>query len=77
MRARTAGRGPASIDRADAEATLRTYFELVAAGDTDAAWELLAPDVQEQFGGFDTWSAGIEARESTELTSLVAAGGGR
>lgn len=61
---------PAAAPDADPADTLTAYFDDLAAGDTASAWKLLSSDVQEQFGGFDTWSAGVENRESTELGSL-------
>lgn len=59
----------------DPETTLRSYFDDVDSGELDAAWALLSPAVREQLGGYDSWSDGIERRESTTLASVQPAGG--
>ena len=63
------------IPDADPATTLTTYFDDLAAGDTEAAWALLSPRVREQFGGYDTWSAGLEQRLSSTLATADPDGG--
>lgn len=57
-------------------ATLEAYFERLDADDPEAAWALLAPAVQERFGGYDVWSEGIARRTSIE-PRLTPSGGSR
>ena len=64
-----------SIPDSDPAATLATYFDDLAAGDEEAAWALLSPSVREQFGGYETWSAGLEQRLSSTLAAADPAGG--
>lgn len=68
----TTGREP--LPDSPPDATLASYFDHLNAGDTEAAWALLAPSVQDQLGGYDVWSSGISRRTST-VPTVTAAGG--
>jgi hypothetical protein len=53
---------------ASAPALIRKYFELIDANDYSSAWAYLDTDVQEQFGGYESWRDGYATNTSTEVT---------
>ena len=53
-----------------AEDTIRQYFQNLNANHYEEAWERLSPEVQTQFGGFESWVGGYETTESTTITGL-------
>ena len=65
---------PEEIQRPVAEDVIELYFDSVSSGQLEQAWDQLSPEVHDQFAGFETWSYGIEQRESTELVALNPAG---
>ena len=46
---------------------IRSYFDLIDQDQFSDAWSLLEPDVQEQFGGLESWRGGYATNTSTDV----------
>lgn len=59
-----------SSERPSPQQLIRRYFELIDAGEFAAAWDYLDADVQEGFGGFESWRDGYATNSSTDVSKI-------
>jgi hypothetical protein len=62
-----AAKARGSVDRRD---FVRSYYAALDAGDFEAAWARLSPQVQAEFGGLDAWRAGYGTTLGHEIEDL-------
>jgi hypothetical protein len=55
------------LARLDSGDLVRRYFGLIEAGRFREAWGYVAPSLQVQFGGFESWKAGYGATVSNDV----------
>jgi hypothetical protein len=64
------GRGQDPPEPPDATEIVRSYYELVNAGDYRTAWDVLPNAVQVESGGFEQWRQGYATTISTRARNL-------
>jgi hypothetical protein len=63
---------PQLSDAERAEATVRRYYQAINSYSYREAWNLLAPSLQEELGGFAAWRDGYETTIETKVSQVDA-----